>query len=334
MHATLLCLPLAVCSIVIAAVFLSLGIYEVYSALKDSGVNLEDLGDVCLGGFKIVAGLVGFTAVPRKSVMAVNCQVVAYDVTLISMIISFLTKWLEWVMARTGNTQDPWTPSHDDLVFIMWHGIEMLLFLLISFAVVLGSLSSLRAVIEVGGTGWERKNHMQILTDRGVDAVEQQLEERRQEYTVNQSITAKPFEFLTPPRPLHIPLRDTVRAESSRSLRVQTSLEQQTSLKPQTSLKQQSSLKKQTSLRQQTSMGAGSSNNDSEYGSVGGGRSSKSHGYSNDFSFLFRDKTPKQVSFRRDLEDNALEFNKVSASSDLENPSPPKKNEDFWNISR
>eukprot|EP01055_Gregarina_sp_Pseudo9_P000465 Gregarina_sp_Pseudo_9__464@NODE_129_length_4108_cov_11_734824_g121_i0_p1_GENE_NODE_129_length_4108_cov_11_734824_g121_i0NODE_129_length_4108_cov_11_734824_g121_i0_p1_ORF_typecomplete_len472_score120_25_NODE_129_length_4108_cov_11_734824_g121_i016243039 len=166
-YAFLKVLPLAAACLLLSLVFVIWGATNIILVrIRGGSVTWEETGDLVVGIFKLLIGLAGILTIGLQLRMGLHFLSVGYNVFLVSHCVSFVTQWLEWGLALGGATTTDhvaWRPSRGERVFMAWSVIQVCLVLLLSFLFIFGLLSSLKMIMAVGGTGWEKQTYLEIL---------------------------------------------------------------------------------------------------------------------------------------------------------------------------
>jgi len=165
-YATFLCvLPLALSVVLLSLTFAWWGTWEIYSAVTNvffpnfSTVILLILG--CLRGLCAIFGLV---ALILKSSVLMGWVRFFVDLFIAIAVFEFIYQWISWglLLGGVGTTDgNPWKPDGEAIATMVIVSIMTLLLIICGYWI-LGLISSLAKIYEVGGSGWERYNYKEI----------------------------------------------------------------------------------------------------------------------------------------------------------------------------
>lgn len=165
-YAFLKCIPLAAACLILSLLFFAWGLTNIVMTCAQGGITWDETGDIVVGIFKILIGVSGIVTVAFKLKMGLHFLCVGYNVFLVSQTVSFITQWLEWGLALGGATtvdHIPWRPEQSEKLYMVWTVLQLVLMITISFLFIIGTLASMKMVVAVGGTGWEKKTYLEIL---------------------------------------------------------------------------------------------------------------------------------------------------------------------------
>jgi len=163
------CCSLGVVSICVAAMaYISALVFVAYACFIS---NIYDMiGSGLLAAFYTFTGSGMIYAIIKRSAFWLGITQMAINVTGITIFTTLITRWIYWLKAY----QDPniVTTGWDIAIQVMFTLSLSIYF--VSLLFVLGLTSSLKCIFEVGGTGFEKRNYVQILNwldEEGEDEV-------------------------------------------------------------------------------------------------------------------------------------------------------------------
>ena len=168
----------------LAVAFTVWGLYEIISTAVSPTIGWAEVGTMIMGSFKLVIAAGGFACVIKRWPMGSHLLYVGFNVYLVSTAVQFVTQWLEWLMALAGHTTDdglPWKPTTEDILYMVGSTVIFVISMLISCCWVFGLLGSLKMVLSVGGTGWEKKNFVEICEELERNLLEEQKNKEYEE---------------------------------------------------------------------------------------------------------------------------------------------------------
>eukprot|EP00923_Selenidium_pygospionis_P052105 GHVN01090152.1.p1 GENE.GHVN01090152.1~~GHVN01090152.1.p1 ORF type:complete len:191 (-),score=20.93 GHVN01090152.1:149-655(-) len=102
--------------------------------------------------------LLGLIGIIFRVSSLVKCLETGFEIVLWCAIFGFIFTWIGWIVDLTANK---WKPQTDEIIWMVTFCISHIIFFIASYWI-LGLFKSLAKVISVGGSGWERKNYMEV----------------------------------------------------------------------------------------------------------------------------------------------------------------------------
>jgi len=165
-YATFLCvLPLALALVLLSLTFGWWGTWEIYSAVSSSLFpNFSTVLLLIFGILRGICAVFGILAVILRSAVLTRWVRFFVDLFIFIVIFEFVYQWVCWILLLCGvGTPDgqPLQPNGDLIATMVIVSVFTLIFLICGYWI-LGLISSLAKIYEVGGNGWERYNYKEI----------------------------------------------------------------------------------------------------------------------------------------------------------------------------
>jgi len=165
-YATFLCvLPLALSVVLLSLTFAWWGVWEIYSSVTN--VFFPNFATVVLlifGCLRGLAAVFGFLALIMRSATLTRWLKFLIDLFIAIAIFEVIYQWVCWglLLGGVGTTDNqPWQPNGEAIATMVIVTVMALLMIIFGYWI-LGLVSSLAKVYEVGGHGWERNNYKEI----------------------------------------------------------------------------------------------------------------------------------------------------------------------------
>eukprot|EP01056_Protomagalhaensia_sp_Gyna25_P005067 Protomagalhaensia_sp_Gyna_25__5066@NODE_573_length_3079_cov_89_017434_g443_i0_p1_GENE_NODE_573_length_3079_cov_89_017434_g443_i0NODE_573_length_3079_cov_89_017434_g443_i0_p1_ORF_typecomplete_len443_score61_56AWPM19/PF05512_11/0_083Ureidogly_lyase/PF04115_12/0_19_NODE_573_length_3079_cov_89_017434_g443_i0761404 len=182
-YAFLKCIPLAPSCLLLSVGFIVWGLTNVVQVcIDEDSITWQETGEIVVGVFKVIIGSAGVVGVLARLKAGMHFLSVGFNVFLVSQCVSFIGAWLEWGLAMGGATtadHEKWRPEPAEIVYMVWSCVKLVLIVSVSLLFIVGMLASMKMILAIGGTGWEKKTYLEILECQ--DVADQEQPNSRQE---------------------------------------------------------------------------------------------------------------------------------------------------------
>eukprot|EP01055_Gregarina_sp_Pseudo9_P000987 Gregarina_sp_Pseudo_9__986@NODE_1634_length_1437_cov_7_061516_g1514_i0_p1_GENE_NODE_1634_length_1437_cov_7_061516_g1514_i0NODE_1634_length_1437_cov_7_061516_g1514_i0_p1_ORF_typecomplete_len403_score120_25DUF4395/PF14340_6/4_5DUF4395/PF14340_6/1_5_NODE_1634_length_1437_cov_7_061516_g1514_i0571265 len=160
--------PLAVGTVLLASGMCAWGLADIVLGWpRESRWGWDGVSQLLYGFFKCIFGSLMMAGALTRSVLLLYLATVFFQVFVASLCISLVTSWATWLIAFAGINQPRWRPTwKDGINDMVSETLIALLCLFFSYGWFYGMLSSVRAVVVAGGTGFEKLTWFELMAQQ------------------------------------------------------------------------------------------------------------------------------------------------------------------------
>eukprot|EP01068_Selenidium_serpulae_P002467 Selendium_serpulae@DN2480_c0_g1_i1.p1 len=155
------CLPLALGVIFIAAFVIWSGAWDIYLAVISTYFpDPFAIMTLIYGSLKVMFGVFAIVGIALKNGPMVHANICVFYIMIILFAIFFAIQWVGWIIDMTA--EPPWIPNTAEIVLMTVYSLCAVMAFICAYWI-MSLFASCAAILEVGGSGWERLTYQQIL---------------------------------------------------------------------------------------------------------------------------------------------------------------------------